>query len=323
MSDLFPPLESQLEHLGRVRYTSFSTDRDSRLLPMNPSIAQHRGRLLLIERLNYIKSGSPTREWRQNSSHLRLSSMDLDPRLERPVLTNIWEERTDRGHSREDPRLSIRDGKINVWCAFRSTLDPRSPVRQQLLLFDESYHLYDIHEPPHFQNGVTFYQKNWAPIEGTPFFSYWIDGEHITAHLDNPKITYSTPGLTWKYGEIHLGTPCIRVSDYLLLFFQSSREDLFLRRFASDGIYNSRYYVGAALLDPSPPFEIKAWTPTPLLTGSIDNPVRRGSPACIFPAGAVSNKTQVFLAVGVNDCGWSLAELDKDRLLERLQTLAQ
>jgi predicted GH43/DUF377 family glycosyl hydrolase len=297
--------------------------RKTRVVHMNPSVTRHGDSLLLIERVNHLESGSPTHNWRHNFSHLRLSRFNPKLKGGKAELLTLWEEHPDDARSREDPRLFVRDGQVEIWCARRSPRDPFGPVWQEIIRLNDAYRIEEVLLPTNFRNGAVRYQKNWTPMEGTSCFSYWLDGVHVVGTLDDVSANFQSTGLFWDYGQIHLGTPSLLIGDSFLAFFQSSREEPYLDALASRGIYNKRYYLGAVEFASTPPFSPITWTPEPLLIGSIKNPTQWGSPPVLFPGGAVQTDSQILVSLGINDCGWSLVEISLDQLRLRMQPVPE
>lgn len=119
-----------------------------------------------------------------------------------------------------------------------------------------------------------------------------------------------TPGPVWAYGEIRGGTPPLPYEGKWLRFFHSSlRNEVFGPRW--------RYYVGALLVEPKPPFTVLAVSKRPILYGSeidlLSPPERtrchhwKGN--VVFPAGAIEHNGGWIVSIGVNDSACCLAKL--------------
>ena len=319
MRDNVPPLSKQLEGLGRVVEGAYSAGRHQRIVRTNPSIIRLGQDILLVERANTISSGSPTREWRRNSSHLRIWKIDT-PNRQRQLLSTLSPlDELDGFRSREDPRLNFRGDSLEIWCASRSLVHQKGPVRQEILRLNKSLRVEQIEIPCHFGNDHVPYQKNWSPIEGSTKFVYWLNGRHIVSDLFDPNELFESKGLSWDFGEIHLGTPSVRTGKTFLAFFQSSRDGDLAKHQVESGAYNSRYFLGVYQFSSLPPYEIVKWTPTPLLVGSLENPTRTGSPACLFPGGIIIQGDTILLSLGINDTGWAIVNFELEPLLSRLE----
>ena len=86
--------------------------------------------------------------------------------------------------------------------------------------------------------------------------------------------------------------------------------------------WRRRYFVGALLMDPDPPFAVVAITPKPLLYGSeIDglSGTERGQcvsykPRVVFPGGAVEHDGRFLLSVGLNDSACAILKITPEQL---------
>lgn len=319
MLDVIPSLPQQLGELGKVTESAYPSGRHDRIVRTNPSIIHLGQDILLVERLDAIRSGSPTREWRRNSSQLRIWLINKVSR-HRQILNTI-SPRDELGglRSHEDPRLNLRGDSLEIWCASRSLAHQTGPIRQEILRLNKSLDVEHIVVPTHFGNDSVPYQKNWSPVAGSDKFVYWLNGKHIVSDLFDQTKTYESKGLSWEFGEIHLGTPSLQMGGTFLAFFQSSREDDFLKTQTESGAYNSRYFLGAYEFSAIPPYEILRWTPNPLLIGSLNNPHRTGSPACLFPSGMIIEEDNILLSLGINHAGWAIVRFDRKALVSRLE----
>lgn len=119
-----------------------------------------------------------------------------------------------------------------------------------------------------------------------------------------------TPALRWPYGEIRGGTTPMPYDGKLLKFFHSSLRNEMppLPR---------RYYVGAMLMEPEPPFRMLAISQRPVLRGSEadgDDTVVHFKKNIVFPAGCVENDGGFHLSIGINDSKSAIAKIKPEDL---------
>lgn len=224
----------------------------------------------------------------------------------------------------EDPRaiVAASDGSLHV--AFATWVHGKPwPVRQSLTrLTRDLRRIEPVHEPTYGGNNprpdrASGPEKNWAWFEHE---NRWHFVYTISPHVVVPISASSVSGtpywgtqlaLPWTHGEPRGGTTPIRVGDEYVCFFHSA---LMWRK------PKRRYFMGAYTFSVRPPFELKRFTPLPLLTGSEHDPRALGGPLVIFPNGALwEPSTSTWLVVfGVNDeaCGW--IRIPDDDLQSRL-----
>jgi predicted GH43/DUF377 family glycosyl hydrolase len=119
-----------------------------------------------------------------------------------------------------------------------------------------------------------------------------------------------TPALRWPYGEIRGGTTPMAYHGKLLKFFHSS-----LRNEMPPTSW--RYYVGAILMEPEPPFQMLAVSQRPILRGSEvggDNAVSQFKKNIVFPAGCVEKDGVFHLSIGINDSQSAIAKIKPEDL---------
>ena len=162
-------------------------------------------------------------------------------------------------------------------------------------------------------------QKNWCFFEDSDesmLFIYQTWPEQMVYKMsgDKPVTQWNSKGSQWPYGEIRGGT-IVPHDGKLLRFFHSST-------IYGIGRKEHRYYVGALLMNPEPPFDILVVGKKPILYGSeIDNLPSAERKACrhwkanvVFPCGAVSYNGGWILAAGINDSACGLFKITPDML---------
>jgi len=254
----------------------------------NPSIVEHDGKILMA--LRYHPIDTP-------DTKLMLVNLDKDFSI---ISTRPLEI---QGDSMEDPRWFKCNGKL-----FLSWVDSKYPklmssVVKYGTLNNET--IENIIQPPIAGNDGSTVQKNWVFFEHTPCEAYCIyktqplaifrflaDGEwEELRSRSNPK---------WSYGTIRGGTPPVPYEDKWLRFFHGNLDNDF-------GKANRRYYVGAMLMNPEPPFEVVSVSKRPIIYGSeIDllkfkeRPHHWKANVC-FPAGVIERNGKWLVSLGIND----------------------
>jgi predicted GH43/DUF377 family glycosyl hydrolase len=119
-----------------------------------------------------------------------------------------------------------------------------------------------------------------------------------------------TPALPWPFGEIRGGTTPMAYHGKLLKFFHSS-----LRNEMPPLV--RRYYVGAMLMEPEPPFQMLAVSRRPILRGSEvggDGTAIHFKRNVVFPAGCVEKDGVFHLSIGINDSQSAIAKIKPEDL---------
>lgn len=127
---------------------------------------------------------------------------------------------------------------------------------------------------------------------------------------------YISDGVKWAYGTPRGGTPPVIFDGNILRFFHSS-----LRNEFASGV-PWRYYVGAYICQPFPPFKVLKVSKKPILYGSevdkLSEELRdKGLPRklnIVFPNGILEAKDSWVLGSGANDCSCVLSIIRPDDL---------
>lgn len=223
----------------------------------------------------------------------------------------------------EDPRIVTFEGRHWVsYCVWRQGRLFRS--HQALSSFNPAWQHLSTLNVPYGGNGWntcsgTGHEKNWVWFnhDGVWHFVY-LAHPHTVVRVDSPsQLTEYVPPpkvkeMPWPYGEIHGGTPPVRVKDEYVTFFHSS--------LAWKG-RKKCYYAGAYAFSARHPFAMTRLTRSPLLRGSDKDPRTLGGPLCVFPCGAVLEDGEWLLSMGVNDeaTAWArIPHADLDKLMKPL-----
>jgi hypothetical protein len=147
-------------------------------------------------------------------------------------------------------------------------------------------------------------EKNWQFFyhDGRLHFSYLLHPSHIVAETEGPVVTRSWAGrgVHWEFGTPFGGTPPVVGPDGNLWTF-----------FHSHQLYHEnlrRYFMGVAVFEPRPPWNVVRMTRMPILAATKAHPVTLWHHLVVFPMGSEFNpvSNQWLVTLGVNDiaCAW-------------------
>lgn len=195
----------------------------------------------------------------------------------------------------DDPRLFRHNGEVYVSWLDSTWPDPeniRCVVKYSFL----DVRLVSQTQPPSPEP----LEKNHIPFTAGEGHLYWLYRnypEQIVLSCPTWKAICSC-GWRWPWGEPRGGTPPLPYAGKLLRFFHSSLDN-------NGGEFPRRYFMGAALMNDTPPFETIAWSQKPILYGSElpEKPPgwNHWKPSCVLPFGAVEHDGGWLVSVGVND----------------------
>ena len=274
--------------------------------------------LVVARRSTQIKSGSVTRGWRQNASHVDLfeldhSTMELRRRL------SLNERLGDFFVNMEDPRLVATEEGFEVWCANWKVETGRTIIRQCVVSLGPSFEVRSIDFPVFGGNDGSLYEKNWGPFDQGRFFVYSSDPNHVVVNRKTGE-SWVTPGLLISRPDtMHGGTPPLDLGDrYLCISQSSAASEIYTIGGLSVG---ARWYrVWAYTFEKEPPFRILECSRQPILVGSLRNPCQEGSPASVFPGGLLQLRPdELLLVAGINDCKTGWATLPVSQVLNFLE----
>ncbi len=123
---------------------------------------------------------------------------------------------------------------------------------------------------------------------------------------------YETDGPRWAYGDIRGGTAPLPYEGKLLRFFHSRiNHDI--------GGVAWRYFLGAYLMEPEPPFKVLSVSKKPIVYASEICGVKKKDchhfkENVVFPGGAIETTGGWIVALGVNDCEIALAKITPSML---------
>lgn len=165
---------------------------------------------------------------------------------------------------------------------------------------DGSWNFVEHIQPKFGKNNYTGQEKNWLYWEhgGNLYCSYQCSPEHIVLQLDGDRVVreYRTKCPEWAWGQIRGGTQPIPYNGILLRLFHSQTNN----RRQTEWWH---YYVGAMLMEPEPPFQIRQLSEIPVMSGTEKYypEWRYWKPNVLIPYGAVENALGILVSFGVND----------------------
>lgn len=270
----------------------------------NPSIAPWGDKLAMVYRY-HLKT---------RASLLAVAILTKDYRVESNLEVNIIGDES--GQSAEDAKLFTYNG--DLYCSFVRSEWPNKPQCSmrvgRLRLSENQWALSDITRPvvPNMKG----MEKNWVffSVAGERFFIYHNQPNQTVYRFDGQCAgeRFESPTASWPWGAIHGGTPPIAFQGKLLRFFHTRMDNEL-----SPSPFAHRYYVGACLMEPQPPFAILAVSKEPILRGCETDTLTgterascfHNKPKVVFPGTCILDGDTILLSVGVNDNACAIARL--------------
>ncbi len=173
----------------------------------------------------------------------------------------------------------------------------------------------DVKQPSLPGNDGTTLQKNyvfWERTGGDLLCLYQCHPTQQIWNLSNGGVVYETDAPKWPYGEIRGDTEPLPYEGKLLRFFHS--------RLSNETAFPFfRYYLGAYLMEPEPPFKVVRVSRKPVLYGSEQGIVKKKDcphwkANVVFSSGAVETDGGWIVSVGENDSACLLAKITPEQL---------
>jgi len=126
-----------------------------------------------------------------------------------------------------------------------------------------------------------------------------------------PFQAVASNGFRWPWGEPRGGTPPLPYEGKLLRFFHSSRD-------SEPKPYFRRYFVGAAIMNSTPPYETIAVSKRPIVYGSelpeapLGKHHFKAQVAICF--GAIARDKEWWVSLGINDSGIEIVRVKPENL---------
>lgn len=288
MELMFPIINDQLETMPLNRRGLFQYG-------YNPSIIKHNDRTLLAYRWH-----------RDGTASTKLAMAELDTTGNAITNTPVT---TEEDHSTDDPRMfMVRD---ELYMSYVLSTWPKIPttsvVRYGKTLPVKPHTIKGSFQPAFGRNDWSAMEKNWVffGYEDKIYVIYQSQPEQVVFELSGivNKDPLDTPALTWKWGEIKGGTIPVPYNGRLLRFFHSTLDN-------EPPPWRRRYYLGAMVMEATPPFKQLAISRKPVARGSEGDeltPMERlacihRKPKVIFPAGCIPLQDGWCVSCGINDC---------------------
>lgn len=198
----------------------------------------------------------------------------------------------------EDGRLFVHNGKLHL---SYTVVNEKGCVIQygELDTSGDSWRIINHFQPRYPGNDFTTLQKNWSfwSLDGKLYAAFQRSPRNIVLELDGDRMVNTLESQTpdWKWGQIRGGTCPIERNGLWLQFFHSQTRN-------NRSPWGWTYYMGALLMEMTPPFQIVAVSSFPIMAGTERYyPVARWKPRVIFPAGAIKQDGDYLVSLGVND----------------------
>jgi len=273
----------------------------------NPSLVEYQNGYLLSHRWHSLGHAGTS---------LAITEMDdrFNAKVTKPVALS-------GANSFEDMKFFKYKGEI--WCSYIESNWPTKPtsiVRYgKLEKTERGWTISGQWQVQFGKNDGSAMEKNWCFWENDNrlFCIYQSIPEQIVLDVEGYKRTaeYKSEFPHWKWGEVKGGVMAGFHKGKLLRFFHSTLDNE-----ASPD--RRRYYIGAALMEPKPPFETIALSSEPIARGSETCDLTQAElgtcthykPQVIFPGGVVRQGDNWLLSVGLNDAESAILKLDEKSL---------
>lgn len=289
----------------------------------NPSIVHFKGKLLLSFRTRSIKTGST------NPIGFIYLDEDFEP-ISEPQIIEFTPQFALYLSFAQDPRLiCINDELLMVYSNIATTehgqmrrvfISKLKEVNGKIHV-ESTYPLIDFQGSDHPRQ-----EKNWTPFEynGELLLSYSLSPHRVLKPLEG--ITYcetiheTKNNISWNWGELRGGTQAfLQDNGEYLGFFHSSKD---MKTSHSAGEKISHYFIGAYTFSSSPPFEITAISPEPIIAKGFYSPEKEYSNwkplRVVFPGGYIFDEKNIWIVYGRQDFELWVVKLDKNILMNSL-----
>lgn len=272
----------------------------------NPSIIEHGEGFLIAYRFHSDGTLATKLGLAECDKHFRVSNNSI------VNVTGIGDQ-----HSVEDPKLFYYGGQL--YCSYIESNWPRNNpqcvVKYGRLINNAGrWEVVESFQVEYGKNDWSAMEKNWVffEYESRLMCFYHSQPEQITLEVQKNKVVaeHRAPRIHWPWGYIHGGTRPIPYGEHLLRFFHTRMDN-------EPPPVRYRYYIGACLMKPTPPFEVLKISTEPIIHGSESDDLsvlERSSclhwkSNVVFPSGCVRTNDGIFLSIGINDCISAIAKL--------------
>lgn len=284
-----------------------------RLVYFNPAVREGKVRHLFTRECLWNEHWSAT--------HNRIVRFDIQgSKLVNPVQING--DLTHPQEQWEDPRILVVGKKTFMSLATWYPTQNPILVNQRIVELGAGDKVVKQWSPTFGKNGKnpmwnSGNEKNWGWFEE--------GGDLHFVYQTHPHVVVSTMGdsifgarehhytTDWNLGEIRGGTNPIRVGNEFVAFFHSSIPWKTIPKYG----LRRRYFMGAYAFD-AKTFKVTRMTMEPLLTGSEYGPTIPGSPAVVFPCGALLEPSSFYITYGINDCACGWVRIPINQVMDRM-----
>lgn len=224
-------------------------------------------------------------------------------------VSTIETQKEFEGYSFEDARFFSFNGTAFLsYTVARSVGNQAKCVVQyaQLRKSSDGFRLSNPIQPKYGKNDFTGTEKNWSFYghNNRLYCFYQRAPEQIVLELDGETVVkeFRSKPPKWDYGDIRGGTHPIEHNGLLLQFFHSYKKGI--------------YYIGALLMEATPPFQIVSLSKSPIFTG--DERWMQGQKSwksnVQIAYGATKLSNRFYICGGLNDCATFESILKEEQL---------
>ncbi len=201
------------------------------------------------------------------------------------------------GYSYEDARFFSFNGTAYLSYVLARTVQnhARCVIQYaQLRKSADGFRLANPVQSKYGKNDFTGMEKNWTfyAHNNRLYAFYQRSPEQIVLELDGETVVKEFKSITpkWDYGDIRGGTHPIEHNGLLLQFFHSQKKGI--------------YYIGALLMETTPPFQIVSVSKSPIFTGDERwiHGQKFWKQNVIIAYGAMKLPKGFYVCGGLNDC---------------------
>lgn len=242
-----------------------------------------------------------------------------------PVVQNVTMDIPD-APSAEDPKLFVWGNElfmsfvVSRWPDMAKSVVRYGRVGQGSIDYGK---VLDITQPQYANvlNDFSDMEKNWVFFENPGGYDnhggqlHVIYRSGVTQKIYIPSLIETLNSPRWPYGLIKGGTVPLPYDGKWLRFFHSTLDNELNPQ-------RRRYYIGALLMEPTPPFDCIRVSRKPILYGSeVDNLTKEQRKSCqqwkpqvVFPGGVIRRDNSWWLSVGVNDSACVICNVKPENL---------
>lgn len=265
----------------------------------NPSVIRHEGKVLTTYR------------YHPNPRHWRTDMAITDG-------AETWTIRVPKeldGYSIEDGRTFHHQGKL--WMSYTVACAPSNVFKCVIgygeLKRDEQGWFVEKHiQPVYGKNDFTGTNKNWTPfvVAGNLYFIYSSEPHQTVIQVEGEKVVteFKTDAPKWDYGIIR-GGAIVPWGEKLLRIFHSR---------VGNGLklYEFKYHIGAAIMEPFAPFSHTKVSSHPIISGNEryvhDCPHWKAN--CVLAYGIIKEADGFVISMGLNDSMCAVLRLKESDL---------